>query len=467
MQKLSFISCSTKQPKNLWKLLIVMFFFIIPSATLLINFNDFMISNENFIDLKKINYCHNIIFIYTVTGIFGGVIGHIIGHKRSVIIGMTYSFIALNTLTYNNLALIGFSSYLVGLGLILPNLFNMLGTLYNQKDSRALPGFIYTCFTVGFSAFIGIIITILITPTNDAYKLLFTSISLLIIFSLVGSITSDNNFNASSLKNNSLLNNFYFSNYTIFFCLIILSLLTNYFILLPILSKVIIIIVTFIFCMLIILMQKKSSAKKFFVIFFVVLSPFLFFLFVTNSIIFIFFNYSHFFIEILYPQPLSMLITSLVFITIFTILISIYIKKNSMKKNNFWGLTLSFLGIALSSLLLCIIFTLEYFILSGTLSKYLLMILITVYSFSQIVIMSYYYSIVKLLFYNFYESIIMGFLFLVNSTMGVIAVFIQKIVTTVNFVNTYNNLVLFWGIIFILAFIVSLLAPFTFKYYKN
>ena len=430
---------NTRQPTGMWVIFITTLFFTMSSTTLTITLDSYTLEVAPYLDYLKQNFDFSLysnLYLFAFAGIIGGIIGYIIGHKRSVVIGIFYSVVGLLLLSINNLALIGFSAYVIGIGITLPNLLTTLSFLYTQDDPRRHAGFTLVYMASVFGSALAILLNDFLA-VKIGYQALY---ALMTIFSVIAALVFM--YAGTSLNRNIGITEgkdarFTPSNYTVIFILILLSTLLSYLLdYIYVLEIMIVGIAAVVFVIMVIytlLETDFQQRKRAFAL--LILSVFgICYWLVDKNILIIFLNYLNFFsksTEMTLPGFISanfIFEINIVLIVIFGLTMAVFWNKNKLQKHivqitRFFALALTIS--AISCLLIALSITLEKYNIGEKIAAYLLLITVALNSIAKIILLPLYYAIVGKLSPRKYESVVMGFFFILTSAVGVISIFIN------------------------------------------
>jgi len=425
--KMMFIN---PHPKGMWIIAISSIFFTVGIASIVNAFVPFAVQTL----LLKNDVAYNIssvafLFLLNFSALAGGILGHFYNHRRSVIAGGLFSTIGLGLIAIPNLSLIGVSTYSVGVGLIIPNLYTLLSQLYAINNPKRLSGFmiIYLAANIGFF-FSTALADIL--PQYIGFGNFFLISGL---FTLIGTyifLFSEQDFRIKpgiELYKNANKHSYY----SLFFILVILSFFANYF-----LQRLLFSISTILFlslvslCFIFYLAQKsKISPEK------PRSSMLIFILFICSGFwlanrvsIIIFSQYSHIILNSKLFNITSMPINILYAINVLIVaLVGIYLARLWHKRKRQTGAKTILKVCTISLLLTSITYLLFWICANGFISNIntnsiIIIIATIIISISEIVLAPIYFATAGKFAPRKYESIIIGIQQLFVGLMGCIAV---------------------------------------------
>ncbi|MBK2125120.1 MFS transporter, partial [Fangia hongkongensis] len=221
---------NTRQPTGMWVILFTSILYTMSTTTIIITFEDYILNSAPYLNYLSKSFdlsLYSNLFLFSFASVIGGILGYNIGHKRSVLIGIFYSCAGLILLTINNLALIGFSAYIIGVGVTVPNLYTTLSFLYTQDDPRRHAGFTLVYIATIVGAALAIVITDLFAR-HLGYQSLYL---IMAVASIIGALTflyASATLNKSVSISDNIDAKFTPSVYSVIFILIVLSTLISY-----------------------------------------------------------------------------------------------------------------------------------------------------------------------------------------------------------------------------------------------
>ncbi len=467
-RKAKKLRLNTKQPFGMWVILITNILFTMGVTTVMICFDDYSNQTAPYLPLSLQHADLNLyinLFLFGFSGIIGGLLGFNIGYKRSVVIGMMYAFAGLIVLSFNNLALIGFSAYIIGLGLAAPNLFTTLSFLYTQDDPRRHAGFtlVYMGSVLGAAL---AIITIDLFVNVLGYQTLFIIMAVLSLIATLIFITSNTRLHISVIDR---INPKYEpSTYTVIFILVILSSLLDYFLAYLFILQITTILVSLIclgFMVLYTYLEKDLAQKKRNIALLVLLFFSCFFWFIDKNVLIIFIDYVKLFgnnYGFTGTQTLSadfMFEANIILVFAIGIISAILWNKNKQKQHVIRLIKMVGLALLLSSivcLLLFIGFWLQRLHYYNT-TSYLLLAMVMLNSAAKVLLLPLYYAMVGKFAPRKYEAIVMGFFFVITAALGSLANMINQQINIISkdFTQQYTALSYLYGGLFILTLILT------------
>ncbi|WP_440994073.1 hypothetical protein [Cysteiniphilum litorale] len=467
---------NTKQPFGLWFLLLTSLFYSMGTAAITVHFSGFIHSIADSTqegltpDILAINF--NLVtnlFLYSAAGLIGGILGYMIGHRRSVIIGMLYSFVALILLSLNNLSLIGFSAYIIGVGLVIPNLFTTLSFLYTQDDPRRHAG-----FTLMYMATIlGAALSLSIGGSlqNLSYQNWFIIMAVVTLFAVLIFLAGGIYLNRNIGLIDGVEAKYTPSTYSVIFILIVLSSLTDFLLHYQRVLQAIIIslaLIAIIIMLIYAYLEKDETQRKRNRLLLILLALSVFFWLADKSIITIFLNYLTLFNRdygFFNAKSLSadfFFEANIALVLIIGFVSAVLWNKNKHTQHmkrliRLFSLATLFMALA-SGLLFFSFFSqsLNHFAMTG---NYLLLITLMLNSVAKVLLLPLYYAMVGKFSPRKYESIVMGFFFIITAGIGVFVYSLnQNILNSQILTNTYQSLSYLYGSLFVAGLICALVA---------
>ncbi len=473
---------NTKQPFGLWFLLLASLLYSVGTTAIAVNFSGYLhgIADDSQEGLTtqilatNFNLLTNL-FLYSAAGLIGGILGYMIGHRRSVTIGMLYSAVALILLSFNNLSLIGFAAYVIGVGLVIPNLFTTLSFLYTQDDPRRHAGFTLMYMTTVLGAALSLSIgASLSTLSYQAWFITMAIVSLIaaLVFLYAGIYLSHNTGLIDGIEPKYTP-----STYSVLFVLIVLSSVTDYLLQYQSILQILILtlgVLAFVVMLIYSYLEKDEAQRRRNRVLLTLLALSFFSWFADKNIITIFLNYLNLFNRnygFFSAKSLSadfFFEANIALVLIIGLISAFLWNKNKHTQHMKRLIRLFSLAILLTSISCALLFfsfltqSLSHFATTG---NYLLIITLTLNSIAKVLLLPLYYAIVGKLSPRKYESIVMGFFFIINAAIGVIVFSLNaKILRPQALIDTYSSLSYLYGCLLILglgcALIAYLLAKF-------
>lgn len=467
---------NTKQPFGLWFLLLTSLFYSMGTAAITVHFSGFIHSIADSTqegltpDILAINF--NLVtnlFLYSAAGLIGGILGYMIGHRRSVIIGMLYSFVALILLSLNNLSLIGFSAYVIGVGIVIPNLFTTLSFLYTQDDPRRHAGFtlMYMATVLGAALSLSIGGSL----QHLSYQNWFIIMAVVTLFAVLVFLAGGIYLNRNIGLIDGVEAKYTPSTYSVIFILIVLSSLTDFLLHYQRVLQAIIISLALIAIVIMLIyayLEKDETQRKRNRLLLILSALSVFFWLADKSIITIFLNYLTLFNRdygFFNAKSLSadfFFEANIALVLIIGFVSAVLWNKNKHTQHmkrliRLFSLATLFMALA-SGLLFFSFFSqsLNHFAMTG---NYLLLITLMLNSVAKVLLLPLYYAMVGKFSPRKYESIVMGFFFIITAGIGVFVYSLnQNILNSQILTNTYQSLSYLYGTLFIAGLLCALVA---------
>ncbi len=481
---------NTKQPFGLWFLLLASLLFSMGTTAITVHFSAYLHSIANpsqegiTPQILSINFnLYTNLFLYSASGFIGGFFGYSIGDRRSVIIGILYGFVSLILLSLNNLSLIGFSGYIIAIGLVIPNLFTTLSFLYTQDDPRRHAGFTLMYMTTVCGAALSLTISSTFA-SNLSYQTWFilmalTSLIGVLIF-LAGGIYLNRNISVID----GIEPKYTPSTYSVIFILVVLSALVNFLLQRLLILKIVIVVLAVIAISIMLIyayLEKDTNQRKRNYVLLILLALSIFFWFADKNITTIFlhylqlFSHNYGFFNIKNPSADFFFEANIGLVLVIGFVSAILWNKNKHTQHMKRLIRLFSLAILLTSIACALLFfsflsqSMHQFVTTG---NYLLTLTLMLNSIAKILLLPLYYAIVGKLSPRKYEAIVMGFFFIIIAAIGVAALSFNKMtLMPTDLIRTYQSLSCLYGILSILGtlFAISayMLAKFIYYSKKN
>lgn len=138
-------------PHGLRILFIASVLFTISFAAILTGLCPYIVDQLQFDPSHAYQLYVSYIAIYYTAGLVGGILGSFFEQKRVVLIGGLLSIIGLVAISLNNLLYLALATFIIGSGMIHPNLLALTSSLYRKQDPRRYFAFylIYTGMSLG------------------------------------------------------------------------------------------------------------------------------------------------------------------------------------------------------------------------------------------------------------------------------------------------------------------------------
>ncbi|WP_083907080.1 MFS transporter [Fangia hongkongensis] len=425
---------NTRQPTGMWVILFTSILYTMSTTTIIITFEDYILNSAPYLNYLSKSFdlsLYSNLFLFSFASVIGGILGYNIGHKRSVLIGIFYSCAGLILLTINNLALIGFSAYIIGVGVTVPNLYTTLSFLYTQDDPRRHAGFTLVYIATIVGAALAIVITDLFAR-HLGYQSLYL---IMAVASIIGALTflyASATLNKSVSISDNIDAKFTPSVYSVIFILIVLSTLISYLLdYIYVLEGIILIVAAIAFILMCLYsFFEKDYAQRKRIIALITLSILAgCYWFIDKNILIIFLYYLRIYGEnanMGIPEFISsnfIFEANIVLIVIIGIIMAGFWNKNKHQKHiiqitRFFSLALLISAVA------CLFIALSFFL--GKSASYLLLITVALNSIAKVILLPLYYAIVGKLSPRKYESIIMGFFFLFTAAIGILSIYVNN-----------------------------------------
>ena len=467
---------NTKQPFGIWFLLLTSLFYSMGTTAITVHFSEYIHSIADSTqegltpEILGINFnLFTNLFLYSAAGLIGGILGYMIGHRRSVIIGLLYSLAALVLLSLNNLSLIGFSAYVIGVGLVIPNLFTTLSFLYTQDDPRRHAGFTLIYMTTVLGAALSLSIGgSLHVLSYQTWFVLMAAVSLVatLIF-LAGGVHLSRNIGLID----GIESKYTPSTYSVLFVLVVLSSIIDYLLHFQFILQVIIVILAFISAVIMLVyayLEKDIAQRKRNRVLLILLALSLFFWFADKNIITIFLNYlklfnsNYGFFSVKSLSADFFFEANIALVFVIGLISAVLWNKNKHTQHMKRLIRLFSLAILLTSIACALLFfsflsqSLDSFTITG---NYILIITLMLNSAAKVLLLPLYYAIVGKLSPRKYESIVMGFFFIINAALGVFVFSLDAfMLPSQNLKSTYKSLSYLYGSLLFIGLLCAFFA---------
>ncbi|MFZ9035342.1 MAG: MFS transporter [Francisellaceae bacterium] len=458
---------NTRQPIGMWSILAAMLLYSLSLTAVFVSIDSYLFLFSPYTD-QTINY--NILtntVLFATCGIIGGIIAHLIGHKRTTILGILYSATGLFLLIMNNLAFIGISVYIVGAGLTIPSLYTSLSFLYTQDDPRRHAGFTLVFMGGILGSFLGITLieTLLQLIGYSQFYALMALIT--VITALVYLAANVHLSNRQTLLEDSYSSNHKISPYSMLIVLVLISIFIRSLISQPkILTAIALVLCITSLGVLVLsigIIKEKNQKRRFIALIILMIFSLLFWLVERMSVI-IFIQYGNlltnnqslFNLNFL-PSNFVLQLNTLLVLIIGTISAILW-NKNKSRQHIKRITRLIALSLLLSAFSFSCLFATIWFELNDLLFYSTLLLIITVVfgSIAQVLLIPLYYAIVGKLAPRQYESLIMGFFFAIVAGTGVIALKFNDEIITKEF--SHHDMIFFKFSYFAICLILFLSA---------